>query len=200
MLTYLVNIEHSDPKIAINLKPLCLEEFSFYWFESLQKHFHCAQLYFCKFSVHFGLLSLKCSIGKYWILANRSALYKCTSAVVKLNVSKRVHIIVKIVLHSAWKYGSNQYLHSKMKEYRSYFHDTSFDILKANYLSKPLNFLSQLFSFAQCTLFKLSKKNKRTGQKSSPISVQVYFFQKICKFTPACEQILLRILIWQACQ
>ena len=46
---------------------------------------------------------------------------------------------------------------------------------------------------------KFYKKNKRTGQKSSPIRVQVSFFQKICKFTLACEQILLRILIRQAC-
>ena len=33
-------IEHSDPKIAINFKSLYLEQFSFYWFDTLQEHLH----------------------------------------------------------------------------------------------------------------------------------------------------------------
>ena len=48
-------IDHSNPKIAINFKSLYLEEFSFYWFETLQEHLHYAELDFCKYVAFRGV-------------------------------------------------------------------------------------------------------------------------------------------------
>ena len=72
-------IEHSDPKIAMNFKSLYLEEFSFYWFETLLELFYYAELDFWKFSINFIVHSLKYLIGKNWNLARSEGLTKVVS-------------------------------------------------------------------------------------------------------------------------
>ena len=73
-------IEHSDPKISINIKSLCLEEFSCYWLDNLQEHLHYPEIDFCKFSVHFVMPSLKYLIDKYWNLARSECLIKTVAS------------------------------------------------------------------------------------------------------------------------
>ena len=71
-------IEHSDPKIAINFTSLYLEEFSGYWFDTLQEVLQYAEFEFYKFLIHFFLPSLKYLIGKNWNLARSECLMKVT--------------------------------------------------------------------------------------------------------------------------